>query len=361
MNERDWILLERYVAGEVYSPEETDQVRRLMKADRELGDYIALIQAARQRTNRPFHGWDATAAFERALMDRASTSNSSVLAPRDGSALNTTNAENPDCSANTPKTKHDARMMFRLGGGTFNRIVYASVSVAIALVIGLSVGSVRSENQAYSHIAVTNATYQTRNAQRAEVMLVDGTHVLLNVGSRMELQQLSRGNSRTVQLSGGAYFRVSHAEGNPFTVLTAGTTTRVLGTEFSVVSYDAHKTTVAVRNGRVSVNNVVLGAHDVTYAVGDRTPEVRHEENLEPWVGFATGRLVLDGVPLRLAIADLNRWYDVNIRISDPALERYPMNAVLLSGSVSELLEILRVTFDAKVVRDARTITIYPR
>jgi ferric-dicitrate binding protein FerR (iron transport regulator) len=78
-------------------------------------------------------------------------------------------------------------------------------------------------------------------------------------------------------------------------------------------------------------------------------------------LGFVTGRLILTDVSLREAIDDLDRWYDADIRLGDPSLGTKRMHAVLTNGSIGDLMEVLRNVFDIRVVRDGRTLTLFPR
>ena len=52
---------------------------------------------------------------------------------------------------------------------------------------------------------------------------------------------------------------------------------------------------------------------------------------------FATGVLTLDGVPLSVAIAELDRWYDADIRFGDPTLAMQTIKGEFGAGSIAEL------------------------
>jgi ferric-dicitrate binding protein FerR (iron transport regulator) len=201
-------------------------------------------------------------------------------------------------------------------------------------------------------------TYVTSNGQRATIQLGDGTQVVMNVASRISIpENFSRGH-RTVHLIGEAYFNVAHTDGAPFVVDAGGVQARVLGTAFGVRAYNGSDVQVAVRDGRVVVNDSVLSARDVAERSGTGVVSVQHHQELDGVFGFITGRLVLNGIPLQDAVADLDRWYDADVRIASTKLGETPIYAVLRSGSIADLKEILQSTFGANVAQQGRVLTL---
>jgi transmembrane sensor len=190
--------------------------------------------------------------------------------------------------------------------------------------------------------------------------LTDGTTVLLNVASRLEVPDNFGHGSRTVRLIGQAYFHAAHATRAPFIVEAQRTRVQVLGTTFGVRAYRP-LVQVAIQDGKVMLDNVVLTARDIAQTTAGHPVTVSHEQNLDATLGFVQGRLMLVDVSLQEAIEELNRWYDVDIRLGDPSLGAMRMHAVLTNGSIVDLMEVLRHVFPVRIVCDGRTLTIYPR
>jgi transmembrane sensor len=203
-------------------------------------------------------------------------------------------------------------------------------------------------------------TYATANAQRATITLPDSSTVLLNVGSRLEIPaDYTRGN-RTVRLTGEALFTVRHDEHSTFAVVAGGQTARVLGTSFVVRHYDTDTAAmVAVRDGKVGVRQAVLTANQ--RADINATGVVRVRSVTVGVFSFAAGVLTLADMPFPNAVAELNRWYDADIRIGDARIATHHIKGEFVTGSLSDLAAILELTLDARVVRDGRVLTIYPR
>ncbi len=206
----------------------------------------------------------------------------------------------------------------------------------------------------------TTAVYTTAKGQRANITLPDGSVVALNVASTLSFPLDYAAGNRTVRLSGEGLFTVRRHEGSPFTVIAGSATIRVLGTSFVVRHYATDTTTtVAVRDGKVAVRSVVLTAAEEAQVNGAGVIRVRP---LDPArFGFATGTLTLDAVRLSDAIADLDRWYDVDIRLGDSVLAARRLVGEYAAGSIGELQDILEGTFNVRVMRDGRILTLYSR
>ena len=230
---------------------------------------------------------------------------------------------------------------------------------AIGLVTGLNV-----RTGLFTSAAPATTTYATGSGQRANITLSDGTTVVLNVASRLEVPADYATGNHTVTLHGAGYFIATHHSGAPFTVISGMTTIRVLGTSFMVRQYDADTTAiVAVRTGRVSVhsnsaNTIVLAANQ-QFKVS-RTDNMSVTRADAAQFSFASGELALNDRSLADAIPDLNRWYDVDIRLGDPTLTKQRMTANLPAGSAADLVALLQLTFNVRVVRDGRVLTLFP-
>jgi ferric-dicitrate binding protein FerR (iron transport regulator) len=235
---------------------------------------------------------------------------------------------------------------------------------ALGVILMLCVGLVAAHPSWLRHRTVDPrvavSTYTTNNGQRANITLLDGTTIALGVASRLEVPaDYARGN-RTVRLVGRALFTVSHHDKSPFIVQSGAVTTRVLGTTFMVHHYANDTVTqVAVRDGKVEVNTTVLTASrmiEISQAGEIHTQRV----GASPFL-FAKGILALDSTRLRDAIPELDRWYDVDIRLSDPVLGQRVIEGRFPTGARSDLVEVLEWMFDARIVRDGRIITLFPK
>jgi transmembrane sensor len=122
--------------------------------------------------------------------------------------------------------------------------------------------------------------------------------------------------------------------------------------------------TVAVREGRVAVDadqsrTVVLAADQQATIGAFGAPHVTVADASQ--FDFERGTLSIASMPLRDAIAELDRWYDADIQLADSTLGDLRLTSRVTAGSVAELATMLEMTFDVRVVRNNRTLTLYQR
>lgn len=202
-------------------------------------------------------------------------------------------------------------------------------------------------------------TYTTENGERKKVMLADGSEVALNVGSRLEVPVDYSDGNRRLKLSGEAVFLVKSSSASPFIVEAGSTLTKVLGTEFGVRHYpDDTITTVAVRDGKVAVNSVVLTESQQAKVTLNGFTHVGTAS--EARFAFVDNTLIFDGIPLGNAVSELNRWYDIEIHIGDSSLASQELWGTFSGDSIDDLVTILKMTFRVDVVREGKSLTLNP-
>jgi transmembrane sensor len=210
-------------------------------------------------------------------------------------------------------------------------------------------------------------TYSTTNGQRATIGLDDGSRVMLAANSRLRYT-VSANGAREVTLDGAAYFDVRHAAAHPFTVRTARAVTQVLGTQFVVSAYpDDTAETVAVASGRVSVRGAYDAAAATTIASGQVSvlgtgarPTVTAVSDLAAYTGWTSGVLTFRGARLRDIAHVLERWYDVDIHLSDPSLGTLMFAVTITQQPVDDAMQLLASTAGLRYTRHGRVVTLMP-
>ncbi len=91
--------------------------------------------------------------------------------------------------------------------------------------------------------------------ERMQVILADGTSVVLNSMSKLTYPDRFGLSKRQVELEGEAYFSVARDKARPFTVRTDGIDVRVTGTRFDVKAYDQEPVRVALDEGSVVLDD----------------------------------------------------------------------------------------------------------
>ncbi len=201
-------------------------------------------------------------------------------------------------------------------------------------------------------------------------MLPDGTRVTLAPKSRLAYASTFATGQRDVQLTGEAFFTVTHDAKHPFVVHTAGATARDLGTEFGVRARAGQSVNVYVASGRVlvappaHVSGPVLLAGDLARIDLGAAPEqivVTHNVSIGDYLAWRDGRIVATSRPAAEVLDELGRWYDASFSTPDSALASRSVSVDLRVGngvSLESVLDALMLTLDARYERNGQTITV---
>jgi transmembrane sensor len=343
--EPDWNVLDRYFGGECDT------------AERDAIDRWAAVDASHARLLASLRLVWAEAAETRPEIDEQAG----------WRALQARRAE----TVGGVTTSRPAPMsMFASASRTTSRA--RSAAVAAALVLAAVAGAVRWWQHKMStphEIAQLSREYTTARGQRAEVALLDGTHVWLSVDSKLRVPQGYGATARDVELNGEAYFVVQHDAKRPFRVYTGDAVTEDLGTEFSMRAYAGDSVAVVtVASGKVALwraDSLNAPRQRVELTRGqmgrlDRTGSVRVTDGVDVrgMLAWRDGRLELEERPLADAVPELDRWFDIEITIEDTALVHVPVTASFANQSVDEALTIIAGSLDARYVRTGRSVRL---
>lgn len=163
------------------------------------------------------------------------------------------------------------------------------------------------------------------------LVLSDGTKVWLNAESQLEYPTMFTETTRTVRLSGEAYFDVASDAERPFIVQAGMIHTRVLGTEFNVRNYDNENPSITLVEGQVEVGNLktketILLHPNENLRLLDNGNFEKQTIDVNTHVSWTKGLFYFDNVSLDKIIYELGRWYDVDIHIGDESLLKYKLH-----------------------------------
>ena len=210
-------------------------------------------------------------------------------------------------------------------------------------------------------------TYATSVGERRQVVLKDGTKVLLGPTSRLvvPLAEPDEGD-RLVSLDGVAYFSVVHDPAHPFTVRAGDIVIQDVGTAFSVESDDSAGTRVAVDSGSVTVGpakdrgrDAVLNARDRATVDTKGTVVVERSAVSDDDLAWIQGRLVFRDAPLILVGAELYRWYGVRLRVADSSLANLHLTASFSGEPVDRVLNVIALSLGARIERQGNVAILH--
>jgi transmembrane sensor len=233
--------------------------------------------------------------------------------------------------AETPPARRQRRPMLRYA-------VAASV-LAVALGLGLFSG--------LNHPGAYRAEFATAPGERKHVALPDGSVIDLN--SRSRLQVRYEQDRRVIELSAGeAMFSVEHDGSRPFIVEAGSGRVTVTGTRFDV-RRDATQTRVAVEQGTVKVQgrhapdnefiNLTAGLGTLVDAQGKVLPA--YAVNPAQLTAWRNGKLVFNNASLGEVAAEVSRYRDKPLTVSQPNVASLRLTSVFKSDDTDALLKAL--------------------
>ncbi len=347
----EWEMLDRYFGGQCDAAE-VERVARWIEGDAPRADVIASARAV----------WEATGVVPK----RFDVDGAWVAVRR---RMAVPGANSAPAAPSSPRVSSPSRFAI-----PHDRSFQYAAAAILVLIAGGALGLKLAGPRWLAPPAAAPAPareYATQRGQRADLHLRDGTHVLLGVASRLRVPGTfgQPGRARDVFLEGEAYFEVAHDSSSRFLVHTADAVTEDVGTAFAVRSYAGDAgAQVAVAEGRVVIHpggSAIdrRGTLVVRGQVGRIQPggpvAVRDISDLAPYIGWTDGRLIFKDTPLREALPQLGRWFDLEFRLGDSSLASRHVTASLGEQPTSDVLDLLALSLGVRQERRGGVVTLY--
>ncbi|WP_213348872.1 FecR family protein [Alistipes montrealensis] len=247
---------------------------------------------------------------------------------------------------------------------TLPRWARQAVGYAAAVLVAAIVGG-GYVHRVYDRLLYAGNTISVPAGQRVDVVLPDGTKVCMNALSELKYPGFFAGKYRKVQLSGEAFFEVSHDEEHPFIVETYACDVEVLGTKFDVLAdSERNEFVTALVDGKVRVtdrndprNQVLLRpdeqvSHINGRLVVDRIPEYEQFQWREGLIAFR------DATFMEL-IEEFEKYYGVKIEVQRLMVPNRFTGKIRIAEGVDHALWVLQQSADFKYTRNEAKDTIY--
>ena len=241
----------------------------------------------------------------------------------------------------------------------FQRIAIATASVAAVICIVIS-GIQYLETIHEQEINYLDAS--TSYGERKEVLLPDGTQLILNSCSHIRYPEKFMGEERTIELVGEGYFKVYRNEEQPFIIKTPRFNVRVLGTCFNIKSYSSDEiVSVDVESGKVQVDlpEAMMRLH-ANEQIVINTISGEYSKRLEdhPVAIWKKGGLRFNNTPIRDVAKELERIYNCHITFAEGQFNN------LISGeheneSLEAVLQSIKYTSGIRYKKKGNDILLY--
>ncbi|WP_080055128.1 FecR family protein [Spirosoma aerolatum] len=258
------------------------------------------------------------------------------------------------------------------------RISAVAASILLFILAGLFVSRQLNTQQVARSItrkspeSIGNITIKNTSNKAEKISLKDGSYVLLSPRSHLSYPEQFGTKTREIYLQGEATFDVTRDTSRPFIVHTGNLVTQVLGTRFTVKSYDQDKSIeVQVSKGKVSVyedtrksdgnrNGVILIPNQkITFdKVSQKltpglieTPQMVLPPNNK-------AQFVFDRVPLGQVLATLSKAYGIEFIVENQALNKCAFNGDLNDLPLYLRLDLVCKSLNASYERRGTTLFI---
>ncbi|MRG48801.1 DUF4974 domain-containing protein [Chitinophaga sp. SYP-B3965] len=189
-------------------------------------------------------------------------------------------------------------------------------------------------------------TLTTPKGGQFKITLPDNSTVWLNAASSIRFPTVFKGNERIVEVTGEAYFEVSHNAEKPFNVkLREGTEIKVLGTHFNVNAYtDEESIQTSLLEGKVEV---AQGTEKVTLKPGQQANGIKVKD-MSPMektqvIAWKNGVFHFEQKDLQEVMRELSRWYNVDVIYKGVIPRRVFGGELSRSLYLSDIVEVMRV------------------
>ncbi len=231
----------------------------------------------------------------------------------------------------------------------WTRLNKTAVAAAAVLLIGISALFV------YSNMQVKMITKQlSANAEPIQIILPDSSVVWLNRNSAVTFPEKFKNNIRNIKLKGEAFFKVTRNPEKPFVINTQNAEITVLGTSFNIKNSN-NTTRVDVTTGKVNVSNL-NHTEQTTITAGlsakVTNTQVKNFKNDNPnYLAWKTGDFIFENTTLIKAVDDLNSYYNNSFVIENTTNIPCSLTAKFHKAGIKEVLEILELTCNIKIVK----------
>lgn len=196
------------------------------------------------------------------------------------------------------------------------------------------------------------ATLTVPRAGQYQAILPDGTKVWLNAETVLKYPTSFNGRTREIEMVGEAYFEVAHNPQQPFIVKSNKQSVQVLGTAFNINTTTANAITtllegsVQLREGDRYSTKLLPGEQAIASTAGFVVKKV----NVDNYVAWKDGLIILNKQNIHDILNQLERWYDVEFVNSNTINSNIELSGeiprdVNLSGILQALEQQVNINF----------------
>jgi len=244
---------------------------------------------------------------------------------------------------------------------------------AVFLVVAAGGFLIRLNYKGKARLPETFSKITAVNGIKKEITLKDGTTVFLNSGSSIFVSSAFGLKSRTVKLSGEAFFHVHRDATRPFIIHTGKIATTVLGTSFDINAYpeDDHvKVTVATGKVKVEAKDQAGGPQLFTRSLIHnqalvynkiKDTHIIKKSNADSISSWRSNHLIFDNASYPEIARTLSRWYGMEVEIGNPSTDAKRYTLSFYNERVDKVLNVLTTLTGMTYTMQGNKVIINPQ
>jgi transmembrane sensor len=273
-------------------------------------------------------------------------------------------------------------------------------AAVLLLIAGLfSIRAISGSSSNGDEVASQVNEISTRPGSKSKVQLPDGSVVWLNAGSKLTYNKDFGLETREVTLTGEGFFDVTKNKEKPFIISTSSIKIKVLGTAFNVKAYPEDKQTetslirgsieVTIRNRPndkiiLSPSEKLVVENDIARVESGARQKERKTGNIARTeipvistlmsinklkynpvdstvaeIQWVNNKLVFRDESFSELAVKMERWYDVQIDITDLQIGEERLNGIFESETIVQALEALKEFIPFQYEKNGNKIIIH--
>jgi transmembrane sensor len=225
---------------------------------------------------------------------------------------------------------------------------------------------------------------QTGRAEKRQLLLPDGSRVILNADTRITFPEKFDGSNREVFLIGEAYFDVKRKVEQPFVIHAGKMNIKVLGTSFNVKSYPGDKLSeTTLLKGAVEVtlndrpdNRIILkpkekvSVNTTAFKDGEKLNDLRPEYTVSHITSISKNfpiletswledKLIFNNEDFETLAKQISRKYNVDVDFADEKLKHLRFTGTFQKETLHEALKTLQLLEDFSYRVSNKKIMVY--
>ncbi|WP_316734651.1 FecR family protein [Pedobacter aquatilis] len=266
----------------------------------------------------------------------------------------------PDEALDIPKLKPEIKSINPRP--KLNLYWYGGIAAACLVVIFVLVFNFSKNNTAPATEWISKTAGR---GKMLSVTLPDSSNVMLNSGTSIRYQKdFAKKETRTIQLSGEAFFEVTHREKQPFVVESGRVKTVVYGTSFNVRAYKNERhIQVNVKSGKVGVLKTADKAQPIFLLPNKRLTFDTSTNAFSPIASttnaadnWKSGTMIFEQTPIMEVLEALSRRFDVKFDTSDYHNSSCKLTARFERKDLPAILKTIQTVMNIEINQINQTI-----